>query len=596
MGSGILALFWLAAAIIGVDAFVVYRYVSIHDSYAPLLDFVGRQPQFCRSIELLARRGVEGDFRAHEPLLESMQDYEETLGLLENRDPIESNVIEPPETIANALRRQGAVWNEVKPLLDEIVDSRGLIPLAAKLELDRGMTRLLQSSFEVVDAVARWRDDERLKMIRRVTAVSLAGLLVLLVALKVAWDRVVLPVRELREQALGIATRNRDEMPENEIDAVVETLADMSSSMSRLRLEQTRIKAELRRAETDYQSIFDNAVAGILRTDANGKPLMANRALARMLGYSCPGELLEALDDVHHQLFVDRNHRSRFERLHREHGHVELETKARRRDGSTVSVLESACSAESADKSLVYDMVIVDVTPLKKAQESLRNLSGRLLRSQDEERRRIARELHDSTGQLLAALGMNLGRIDQLLPELRDSVASSVELANDCSRQLRSMSYLLHPPMLEEMGLVYALQTFVKGFSTRSGIRVELDAPSFITRMDPDAELALFRVAQEALTNVQRHADSSDAIIRIRSTEAEIHLEVEDHGRGLDEDLLGSNGDSQLANMGVGVRGMEERLRQFMGRLSIESARGRTVVRAELPLSRPSSPADIPKV
>ena len=103
MGPGILAFFWLVAAIIGVDAFVVYRFESVHQTYAPLLDFVFRQPQFCRSIELLVRRGLEGDSRAHDPLLESMRDYEETLGLFENRDPIEPDGIGPPEWSAHPI-------------------------------------------------------------------------------------------------------------------------------------------------------------------------------------------------------------------------------------------------------------------------------------------------------------------------------------------------------------------------------------------------------------------------------------------------------------------------------------------------------------
>jgi signal transduction histidine kinase len=146
------------------------------------------------------------------------------------------------------------------------------------------------------------------------------------------------------------------------------------------------------------------------------------------------------------------------------------------------------------------------------------------------------------------------------------------------------MSYLLHPPMLEELGLLYALRDYTRGFSQRSGIEVALDAPAEMERLSPDTELALFRVVQEALANIQRHSGSRDALVRILASSGWIRLEVEDHGRGIAPGLLTSNGEPSLANMGVGLRGMEERLRQLGGRVVVESRRGRTLVRAEAPL------------
>jgi signal transduction histidine kinase len=242
----------------------------------------------------------------------------------------------------------------------------------------------------------------------------------------------------------------------------------------------------------------------------------------------------------------------------------------------------------------VYETVLVDITPMKQAQESLRQLSALLLRSQDQERRRIARELHDSTGQLLAALELNLGRLDEVMPMVRESLSSSVDLASECTRQIRSMSYLLHPPMLEELGLLYALRDYTRGFSQRSGVEVALDAPTDLSRLSPDTELALFRVVQEALANIQRHSESRDAIVRIVSGSRSIRLEVEDHGRGIAPDLLTSNGEPSLAKMGVGLRGMEERLRHLGGRVTVESRRGRTLVRAEVPIGEEGSGGRLP--
>jgi PAS domain S-box-containing protein len=354
--------------------------------------------------------------------------------------------------------------------------------------------------------------------------------------------------------------------------------------MDRLRRERARMRHELLRAEADYGAIFDNAVAGILRTDTDGAVLMANGALARMLGYSSVDELRTQVTDVHQQLFADPDHRSRFEDRNERRGRVELETRVRRKDGSSLWVLESGTEGEGRDGSRVFEAVLVDITPMKQAQESLRQLSALLLQSQDRERRRIARELHDSTGQLLAALELNLARLDETMPLVRESLSSSIDLASECTRQIRSMSYLLHPPMLEELGLLYALRDYTRGFSQRSGIVVALDAPAEMDRLSPDAELALFRVVQEALANIQRHSGSRDALVRILARAGWVHLEVEDHGRGIPEDLLTSNGEPSLANMGVGLRGMEERLRQLGGRVVVESRRGRTVVTADLPL------------
>jgi signal transduction histidine kinase len=209
------------------------------------------------------------------------------------------------------------------------------------------------------------------------------------------------------------------------------------------------------------------------------------------------------------------------------------------------------------------------------------------MRSQDEERRRIARLLHETTGQNLAALKMLLARLNRTNLEVRDSdrsiITESIALAEQSMTEVRTLSYLLHPPFLDEAGLVAALRWFAAGFAERSGIRVELDLPESLERLPLDAETALFRVVQEALINIHRHAESKTASIRLRRDAGTLLLEIEDRGHGIPSDslnLIRSFG----GGVGVGIAGMSERLQQLGGRLEIKSGERGTIVLARLPL------------
>jgi signal transduction histidine kinase len=215
----------------------------------------------------------------------------------------------------------------------------------------------------------------------------------------------------------------------------------------------------------------------------------------------------------------------------------------------------------------------------------LRQLTGRILSLQDEERRRIARDLHDTTAQTLSALALNLAIAqtrakvcgDAEVPQL---LTECLELAEQASKELRDLSHLLYPPDLDRIGLIPAIQWHVLRFGERTGIRVSLKIPSELERLHQDVETALFRVLQESLVNVQRHSGSALAEVRLEQRGHEIVLEIEDHGRGAPADLL-KNPDLSLASLGVGVAGMQERLRQLGGVLQIESAAGHgTTVRA----------------
>jgi signal transduction histidine kinase len=221
---------------------------------------------------------------------------------------------------------------------------------------------------------------------------------------------------------------------------------------------------------------------------------------------------------------------------------------------------------------------------LQQSNKDLRDLSARLLRVQDDERRRIARDLHDSTGQALTALNLELAGIERELaardPQTALRLASIIDDARLISDELRTISYLLHPPLLDELGLGSALRWYVDGFERRSGISVHLEL-SGEGRLAPEMETALFRVVQECLINIHRHSGSATASIRLLQANGRIVMEVEDGGRGIGAEELSVI--TSGAALGVGLRGMRERIQDFGGQLEILSSGHGTKVRAIIP-------------
>jgi signal transduction histidine kinase len=237
------------------------------------------------------------------------------------------------------------------------------------------------------------------------------------------------------------------------------------------------------------------------------------------------------------------------------------------------------------------------IDELRRTERTTRDVAASVMRAQDEERRRIARDLHDSTGQNLIAATLIAGRIEQALPETaRPAFRQLEEMLQQSISEIRTVSYLLHPPFLDEAGLALAVRNFVEGFGERSGIAVDVELPPEMHRLPADAELALFRVVQEALTNVARHSGSATALIRLarerRAGREMAVLTVEDAGRGM-PDLGGTRGRPVGRNRppgsGVGLASMRERLEQLGGRLEIRSAVGRTVITATVPVEPPSA-------
>ncbi len=239
--------------------------------------------------------------------------------------------------------------------------------------------------------------------------------------------------------------------------------------------------------------------------------------------------------------------------------------------------------------------VQVRTAELERQSEQLRELSSRLLQAQDEERRRIARELHDSAGQILAALAMNLTRVSILArqnsPVPIADADSNQQLVQQLSQEIRTMSYLLHPPLLDELGLAEALRWYIEGIKERSGLDIELTIADGFSRLPGPMELVMFRLVQESLTNIHRHSGSKRAFIRIQRLGDTVCLEVEDQGKGMSSEKLSS---IQSQGSGVGIRGMRERVRHFGGHLQIHSHEGGTKLIFQLPvLEAPVSATEV---
>lgn len=230
------------------------------------------------------------------------------------------------------------------------------------------------------------------------------------------------------------------------------------------------------------------------------------------------------------------------------------------------------------------------IDQLRTTEATARKLAGSVLRAQDEERRRIARELHDSTGQNLVAAKLLLGKLQRGQPAAEGSISQVAELLQTSIADLRTMSYLLHPPLLDEAGLGLALRSYVEGFSARSGIDVDVEVPEGLERLPGDVELVLFRVAQEALTNVSRHSESKSAHIRLvrehslDGANIVMTIENEQANAGRPSQVRSLLDGPLKPSRGVGLASMRERLSQIGGHLDVLSASGATLVRATIPV------------
>jgi PAS domain S-box-containing protein len=216
----------------------------------------------------------------------------------------------------------------------------------------------------------------------------------------------------------------------------------------------------------------------------------------------------------------------------------------------------------------------------------LEDLSGRLLKAHDDERQRIAFALHDRAGQNLSGLLLKLGSLQEEVrnfgPRVSIPLAESIELGSQVTHDLRNISYLLHPPLMDELGLLSTVQWYADEFKERSSIDLTLDLPAKLDRLPPDLEIALFRMVEECLSNIDRHSESRTACIHLRRSKSRIVLEIVDEGRGIPAERLTVIG--SLGSSGLGLRGVQQRVKAFGGKLEISSNASGTVVRANIPI------------
>jgi PAS domain S-box-containing protein len=358
----------------------------------------------------------------------------------------------------------------------------------------------------------------------------------------------------------------------------------------------------LRRRELHYRTLFNNAAFGAFVLEGE-RIIEANRTSAAMFGTGQPNALIGMrLWDLSPAMQPDGNssevvYRGRIRRTV-DSSAASFEWMLLRLDTGTPFPAAMHLSSLDADGKTLTLAVIHDVSERKLVDEErervldeLQELAATLVHVQDDERRRIGRELHDSTGQCLVALELSLTRLARMTEPgsdlIRTRVDDCVTLARKCSTEIRTASYLLHPPLLDEIGLLSALRWLADGLRQRSGIEIELELPETLERLPPEHELAIFRVAQEALTNVHRHSKSPSVTIRLFEQDGSVIMEVEDAGHGIL--VAGASGKvTEAAALGVGLAGMRERMRQLGGSLTVRTGPSGTCVQAKLPLARAS--------
>jgi len=417
-----------------------------------------------------------------------------------------------------------------------------------------------------------------------------------------------------------------EKLHNSDLPAASGTIAGLNPTLELPRVSpgSPAIEKALRESEERLRSVMNNMAEGLYTLDSEGLVTYLNRSAESMFGWSSAELSGRKMHDMTHHTHPDgtpfpaaecpglqvlqkgmelREHEDVFIRKDGSFFPVLLSSSPLKTDGRISGVVVCFCDdtkrrkaeqdLRDSEHSLQVSVqtlearILERTEELQKATQRLRELSGKLLRIQDEERRRIARELHDGVGQLLAAMSMNMFKVglqkENLSADSRQFLDESINLVQQASQEVRTMSHLLHPPLLDEVGLDSALRWYVDGFSKRSSISVQLDlAAGFSEGLPRDLALALFRIVQECLTNVHRHSESSTAFVSIRRSSTEIRLEVRDAGRGIPAELQSriSSGESP----GVGLRGMRERIRQFDGRFEMRSENGTTTVVAALPI------------
>lgn len=379
-----------------------------------------------------------------------------------------------------------------------------------------------------------------------------------------------------------------------------------AEALETLKAERSEILASLRRRESELAEILENALEGVQTIGFDQRILWANRAMLKLLGYS----EREYAGHCQSEFYVSQKTFDDFwMRLMKREEIYDFPAQLRCKDGSSKHVLIHCNGVWDGETFLQARCFVRDVTEHRRMEEEihrselrlrvakaelegvvehrtavLRHLSSHVLTLQDTERRRIARELHDSLGQYLVGLKLHMELLRRS-PQSERMWERGEELLQKCISEIRTLSHLLHPPMMDEAGFASAAKWYAQGFGQRSGIRVRLELPNELERLPQDAEMALFRVLQEALTNVHRHAVATEAEIVVLQDAEQVVLKINDDGKGIHPEQMKRFNQSGTG-MGVGLTGMRERVRELGGQVELLS-RGEgkgTTVRITLPV------------
>jgi len=398
-----------------------------------------------------------------------------------------------------------------------------------------------------------------------------------------------------RKETERMLRRARDDLERR----VVKGTTELRISNYALRAEMAdrdRAQNALRESEERFRLLVDNVRDyAIFMVDLEGRVASWTAAAAEITGYASSEILGKHFSCFYPTDEVERGAPDLAIRLAATTGRHESESWRLRKDGSRFWASTLMSPIRDANGNLqCFAKVMRDVTERKEADRRMSELSRRLLTLQEEERRRIGRELHDSTAQNLAATAMNLAVVLRAPTSLSDGARKALtecsELIAQCSREIRTISYLLHPPLLDEVGLVAAIRWYADGFAKRSGIHVAVDVPPDLGRLSREMETALFRIVQECLTNIHRHTRSTTARIEIVRAADTITLKIDDTGQGMAAEIVKALADADTG-IGVGIMGMRERMRQLGGHLEIRSGDDGTAVEATLPVVEPRDPA-----
>jgi PAS domain S-box-containing protein len=384
-----------------------------------------------------------------------------------------------------------------------------------------------------------------------------------------------------------------DEEERRRAVAGLQQKAEAAESEAALRLSEQRFRILV-------EGVQDYAIYSM---DPNGVIASWNAGARRIKGYTAEEIIGQNFSRFYTPEDLKKGLPAKVLQTAREQGHYDGEGWRVRKDGSrfwcnvVVTPLRdnagtiigfSKITRDMTERKMLMDRIQQHTEELEHAQQTLRRLSGQLLQVQDDERRRLARELHDGAGQILAALNMNLESLHdaikaQIAPHMGKRLAESIRLTNQVIKETRTLSYLLHPPLLDEAGLRDALHWFVGGFIERSGIQTVLEITPEFARLPQELEIAVFRIIQEGLTNIHRHSGSAKARICLELGQNEILLTIADEGKG----IPAAPGDGQNGNrkLGVGIAGMRERVLQLGGCFEISAGNPGTVIKATFPLA-----------